>query len=357
MTAGLRALLSAAGPGGLTPGGLTRGGLTRGGATSDGAMAGGPVVAPGVYDGLSALIAERAGFTAVYLSGASIAYTRFGRPDIGLVSFAEVADTLAAIRERVGLPVVVDADTGFGNALNVQRTVARLERFGASAIQLEDQTLPKRCGHLSEKRLVPAAEMVGKVKAAVDARTSSETLIVARTDAIAVEGFEAALDRAAAYVEAGADVLFVEAPQSRGQLEAVPSRFGARLPLMANMVEGGRTPMTDAAELGRLGYALVIFPGALVRALAFAARAFLGDLKATGATRGWQGRMLDFEGLNALLGTPELLAEGRRYDADAQGLDGQDLEAPGAGPDAAPEGVSEGVSRGRRTAAPRAGGR
>lgn len=344
---------AASGPGPMTAGAMTDLKARLAGA---GGSASGPVVAPGVYDGLSALIAERAGFEAVYLSGASIAYTRFGRPDIGLVSFAEVADTLAAIRERVALPIVVDADTGFGNALNVQRTVARLERFGASAIQLEDQTLPKRCGHLAEKRLVPAAEMVGKVKAAVDARASSQTLVIARTDAIAVEGFEAALARAAAYVEAGADVLFVEAPQSRAQLEAVPARFGGRLPLMANMVEGGRTPMTDAAALGRLGYGLVIFPGALVRTLAFAAQAFLADLKAAGATRGWQGRMLDFQGLNALLGTPELLAEGRRYDADAQTADAQGADAQGAGVPAAeaPGADTEAAAAagGKRPAAP-----
>ncbi|NBB82921.1 MAG: carboxyvinyl-carboxyphosphonate phosphorylmutase [Alphaproteobacteria bacterium] len=287
---------------------------------ADSAGAAGPLVAPGIYDGLSALIAEQAGFEAVYLSGASIAYTRFGRPDVGLVSFAEVADTLAAIRERIALPIVVDADTGFGNALNVRRTVAQFERFGANAIQLEDQTMPKRCGHLSEKRLVGTAEMVGKIKAAVDARQSADTLIVGRTDAIGVEGFAAALDRADAYVEAGADVLFVEAPQNRAQLEAVPGRFGGRLPLMANMVEGGRTPMTDAADLGALGYGLVIFPGALVRALAFAARDFFATLKTDGATRGWHGRMLDFKQLNGLLGTAELLADGKRYDPDTSDL-------------------------------------
>ncbi len=224
------------------------------------------LLAPGVFDALTALIAGQAGAEAVYLSGASIAYTRFGRPDIGLVSMTEVAETVAAIRDRVALPLIVDADTGFGNALNVQRTVRLFERAGASAMQLEDQTLPKRCGHLAGKTLVPAAEMRGKIRAALDARASEETLIIARTDAIAVEGIEAALDRAESYAEAGADVLFVEAPESAAQIDAIMARLRGKAPLMANMVEGGRTPVMPADELQRLGYSLVIFPGGAVRA-------------------------------------------------------------------------------------------
>src|SRR6195256_2370433 len=165
------------------------------------------VLAPGVYDALTALLAERAGFEALYLSGASLSYTRLGRPDIGLASVSEVADTLANICARVTLPVIVDADTGYGNALNVVRTVKTFERAGAAAIQLEDQSLPKRCGHLDGKSLVPAAEMIGKIKAALDARENA--LIIARTDAIPVEGFNAAMDRAGRYLEAGADVLFI----------------------------------------------------------------------------------------------------------------------------------------------------
>ena len=175
------------------------------------------LLAPGIYDALTGLVAERAGAEAVYLSGASIAYTRFGRPDIGLVTMTEVGEVIAAIRDRISLPLIVDADTGFGNALNVQRTVRMFERFGADMIQLEDQTLPKRCGHLAGKTLVGTGEMVGKIKAALDARSADTTLIMARTDAIAVEGIEAALDRADAYLEAGADVLFVEAPQTDAQ--------------------------------------------------------------------------------------------------------------------------------------------
>lgn len=272
------------------------------------------VVAPGVYDGLSALVAAQAGFEALYLSGASIAYTRFGRSDIGLVSMTEVADTLGAIRERVETDIIVDADTGFGNALNVQRTVRLFERNGASGIQLEDQASPKRCGHLDGKTLVSPAEMVGKIKAALDARTSDQTLIVARTDAIAVEGFDAAMERAARYMEAGCDMLFVEAPQSVDEMRTITSRFGNRVPLLANMVEGGKTPLLSAAELAEIGYRLVIFPGGLTRALAHCMTAYFASLKQNGTTAPFRDQMLDFAALNALIGTPELLAQGRQYD-------------------------------------------
>jgi 2-methylisocitrate lyase-like PEP mutase family enzyme len=273
-----------------------------------------PLLAPGVYDALGAVIAADAGFHTLYLSGASIAYSRFGRPDIGLVAMSEVADTVAAIADRVATPLIVDADTGFGNALNTQRTVRAFERAGAAAIQLEDQGFPKRCGHLAGKTLVPTGEMVGKLKAALDARRAASTLIVARTDAIAVEGFEAALDRAERYREAGADVLFVEAPRDAAELEAVAARFAHRVPLLANMVEGGRTPGRPVADLGRLGFRIVIFPGGLARALAFAARAYFASLAAHGTTEPYRDRMLDFDGLNAVIGTPEMLERGRRYD-------------------------------------------
>lgn len=277
------------------------------------------VVAPGVHDALVALIAERAGARALYLSGAAIAYTRFGRPDIGLVSMAEVADTIAALRDRVALPLIVDVDNGFGNALNVQRTVRVCERMGASALQIEDQTLPKRCGHLDGKSLISAAEMSGKIRAAVDARRSEDTLIAARTDAIAVEGMEAALDRSELYVEAGADMLFVEAPRTLGEMRRIVERFAGRAPLMANMVEGGKTPMLNAAELEAMGFGLVIFPGGIVRALANAARAYYGSLLATGSNSAFGDRMLDFDGLNAVIGTPDMLETGKRYEDDANG--------------------------------------
>jgi len=272
-------------------------------------------VAPGVFDAFGAALVEQAGFHTTYLSGASIAYTRFGRPDIGLVSMSEVADTLSVISERTDLRVVVDADTGFGNALNVMRTVRVFESSGAAGIQLEDQTLPKRCGHLAGKTLVSTSEMVGKIKAALDARRDEETVIIARTDGIAVEGFDAALDRAERYVEAGADMLFVEAPQSLAHMQTIMQRFGARVPLMANMVEGGKTPQMSASELDELGYSLVIFPGGMVRAIAKTMQSYLQSLSAHGSNMPFKDNMLDFDGLNSLLGTSDLLASGTKYDA------------------------------------------
>ena len=272
------------------------------------------LIAPGVYDPLTALIAEQAGFEALYVSGAAIAYTRLGRPDIGLVSMSEVVDTVALIRDRVRAHLVVDADTGYGNALNVERTVRLLERAGANAIQLEDQDFPKRCGHLDDKALIPAAEMVGKIKAATDARASCETVIIARTDAVAVEGFERAVARAALYREAGADMLFVEAPRKREELDRIGAALGQGTPLMANMVEGGKTPLMPASDLQALGFAFVIFPGAIVRALAKAAEEFYGSLKAHGSTEPFRPRMFDFDALNRLIGTPDMLARGKRYE-------------------------------------------
>jgi 2-methylisocitrate lyase-like PEP mutase family enzyme len=274
------------------------------------------LLAPGVCDPLTALVAARAGAETLYLSGAAIAYTRLGRPDIGLVSMSEVADVVTQVRDRVALPMIVDADNGYGNALNMQRTMRTFERAGATALQIEDQSFPKRCGHLQEKRLIPQAEMVGKIKAATDARASNRTLIIARTDAVAVEGFDAALDRARAYAAAGADALFVEAPGSMEQLAAIPRALGGLLPLMANMVEGGRTPIRDAAVLEALGYALVIFPGGVVRAMAQAAEAFYATLLKDGTSDAFRDRMFDFDGLNAVLGTAEMLDHGRRYEGD-----------------------------------------
>jgi 2-methylisocitrate lyase-like PEP mutase family enzyme len=273
------------------------------------------VVAPGVYDPLTASLATEAGFEALYLSGAAIAYTRLGRPDIGLVSMSEVADTIALVRDRVPTPLVVDADNGYGNALNVQRTVRIFERAGATAIQLEDQSFPKRCGHLQDKSIIPAAEMAGKIKAAVDARASDETIIIARTDAVAVEGFEPAIERARLYAEAGADVLFVEAPRSHEQLTAVTAALGSVRPLLANMVEGGETPLSSAQDLGGLGFRLVIFPGGIVRALARTAQDYYRSLHAHGTNEPFRDRMFDFAALNQLIGTPEMLALGERYES------------------------------------------
>ncbi|CAH1659244.1 isocitrate lyase/PEP mutase family protein [Chelatococcus asaccharovorans] len=274
-----------------------------------------PLVAPGIFDALTASLAAAAGFEALYVSGAAIAYTRLGRSDIGLVSMAEVADVITQIRDRVKTPLIVDADTGYGNALNVLRTVRLFERAGATAIQIEDQSFPKRCGHLRDKSLVSAGEMAGKIKAAVDARASEETLIIARTDAIAVEGFEAALERARLYVEVGADILFVEAPRSREQMAAIGREFGSMRPLIANMVEGGDTPLSSAEELGEIGFKIVIFGGGIVRALARTAQEYYQSLATHGTNAPFSDRMFDFTTLNDVIGTPELLALGKSYDS------------------------------------------
>jgi 2-methylisocitrate lyase-like PEP mutase family enzyme len=279
------------------------------------------LVAPGVYDAFTALVGAQAGFTALYVSGAAIAYTRLGRPDIGLVSMSEVADAVALIRDRVDAHLIVDADTGYGNALNVVRTIRRFEQAGANAIQLEDQDFPKRCGHLDGKALISADDMCGKIRAAVDARGSRETLVIARTDAVAVEGFERAIERAARYREAGADILFVEAPKTRDDLVRIVSTLDANLPLMANMVEGGKTPPLSAAELAAIGFALVIFPGGIVRAFGRTASDYYASLAAHGTTEPFRSRMLDFDGLNDLIGTPEMIALGERYETPPQATD------------------------------------
>ncbi|SED68237.1 2-Methylisocitrate lyase, PEP mutase family [Rhizobiales bacterium GAS188] len=276
---------------------------------------GGILVAPGIYDALTASLAIGAGFEAVYLSGAAIAYTRLGGPDIGLVSMAEVAETLSLVRERIEAPIIVDADTGYGNALNVARTVRAFEQAGANAIQLEDQTFPKRCGHLADKSIIPAAEMAGKLRAAVDARRSEATLIIARTDAVAVEDFEAAIERAVLYAESGADLLFVEAPKTHAQLGAIVGALGNRLPLMANMVEGGQTPVLSARELEGIGFRLVIFPGGIVRAVARTAQSFYQVLARDGTTDGFRDWMFDFDALNDLLGTRAILERGQAYES------------------------------------------
>lgn len=271
------------------------------------------VVAPGVYDALTASLATEAGAEALYLTGAGIAYTRLGRPDIGLVSMTEVAEIIGLIRDRVATPLIVDADTGWGNALNMERTIRLFERAGANAIQIEDQSFPKRCGHLADKSLISAAEMAGKVRAACAARAFRETLIIARTDAVAVEGFDAAIARARLYAEAGADMLFVEAPGG-GQLADIPKALAGTVPLMANMVEGGKTPVKSAAELQAMGFSLVIFPGAIVRMLVPAAQALYRAVVEQGTSDPVRNQMLDFDGLNRLLGTADILTRAKRYE-------------------------------------------
>jgi 2-methylisocitrate lyase-like PEP mutase family enzyme len=274
------------------------------------------VIAPGVYDSLTALVATQAGFHSLYISGAAIAYTRLGRPDIGLVSMSEVVETVALISDRVHANLIVDADNGYGNALNVERTVRLFEKAGAHAIQIEDQSFPKRCGHLDDKTLIPAGEMVGKIKAAIDTRRSRETLIIARTDAVAVEGLDRAIERALLYRDAGADLLFVEAPKAREDLANIVKRLGGSVPLVANMVEGGKTPILSGPELEAIGFSLVIFPGGVVRTLAKTAVDYYASLAAHRTTQPFRDRMFDFNEMNALIGTPEMIEHGRRLGAN-----------------------------------------
>ena len=272
------------------------------------------LVAPGVYDALTAASAEAAGFEAVYLSGAAVAYTRLGQPDIGLSTMTEMAETLSLISDRIDLPIVIDADTGFGNALNAGRTMQVYEKAGASALQVEDQTFPKRCGHLKDKSLISAQEMASKIAIMADTRKSDETLIIARTDALAVEGYDAAIERAERYVEAGADMLFIEAPRSREELETIAEHFKGRVPLMANMVEGGTTPIQGKDDLQNIGYSFVIFPGGIVRALLKSMEDYYASLYATGSNKAFSDRMYDFGTLNEKLGTDAILERGRRYE-------------------------------------------
>lgn len=271
------------------------------------------LVAPGVYDGLTANLATQSGFEALYLSGAAVAYTRLGLPDIGLSTASEMADTMALIAERTDLPVIMDADTGFGNALNARRTMQTYERAGAAAIQIEDQTFPKRCGHLMDKSLISIKEMSDKIAAVADARRR-DTLIIARTDAIAVEGCDAATCRAEAYIAAGADALFIEAPRSAVELQKIGDQFAGRVPLMANMVEGGATPVLDAQSLEAMGFDIVIFPGGIVRALTRTAQNYYDSLHKSGSNAPFADRMFDFDGLNEAIGTAEFLSLGEKFD-------------------------------------------
>ncbi len=271
------------------------------------------LVAPGVIDPLTAQLAVNAGFEALYLTGAGIAYTRLGMPDVGLTTMTEVTEVIARIADKVDVPLIVDGDTGFGNAITVQRTIRFFERAGAAAIQIEDQTFPKRCGHLRGKDVVPVDEMTGKIKAAVDARQNG-MLIIGRTDAGAVEGFERAFERAARYAEAGADIIFVEAPRTREELASVPAKLGNVRPLMANMVEGGRTPMTPVKDLEAMGYSLVVFSAGVVRAMARSASDFYAALRDDGTSDAVRDAMYSFDELAEIVGTTDLLEAGKKYD-------------------------------------------
>jgi 2-methylisocitrate lyase-like PEP mutase family enzyme len=271
------------------------------------------IKAPGVYDGLSTLLVEKAGFPAAFLSGGSLSFSRFGRPDMGLVTASEVADTVAIIRERTNIPLIVDMDTGFGNALNVRRTVETFERAGASALQMEDQVAPKRCGHMAGKQVISINEMVGKIEAALDARRNEDTIIVARTDALGVNGFDDAIERGHKYVEAGCDVLFIEAPKSVEQMKIIGNTFADKIPLMHNLVEGGGSPIGGAREMADLRYKLALYPVALLHLFVKQAPALLQHILDEGSTTAWQQEMIDLKDMNILLGSGDLLNTDKKY--------------------------------------------
>jgi 2-methylisocitrate lyase-like PEP mutase family enzyme len=273
----------------------------------------GIIKAPGVYDGLSALLVEQAGFELCFFSGGSFSFARHGKPDMGLVSMGEVADAVAVIRERITIPMIVDMDTGFGNALNVQRTVKVLERAGASALQMEDQVMPKRCGHMTGKAVISCQQMVGKIKAFTDARDSDDTLLIARTDALAVNGFDDAIERADRYLEAGADMLFIEAPDSLQQMHLIGARYGNRVPLIHNLVEGGNSPVTNSAELLELSYRIALFPVALLHQFIPQSQNLLQHIITAGQTADYGGAMIDLAETNKLLGAAELIAQSETF--------------------------------------------
>lgn len=242
------------------------------------------LVLPGAYDALSARIIESQGFEAVYLTGAGFANSGLGVPDIGLVTASELRDHVARVADVVSIPLVVDADTGFGNAINMRRTIRMLERAGASAIQIEDQVFPKKCGHFSGKDVISLNEMIQKIHAAVDARDSNDLQIIARTDSRAVFSLDVALERAAAFKEAGADIIFVEAPESIEEMRIIGK--SSDLPLVANMVEGGKTPLKTVEELSALGFSIALFANAALRSAQKAVTETMSELKKTGSTNG-----------------------------------------------------------------------
>jgi 2,3-dimethylmalate lyase len=263
---------------------------------------GGPLILPGAPDALGARVIEALGFEAVYITGAGVTNARLGVPDLGLITLTELADTVEAVREAVAIPIVVDADTGFGGPLNVRRTVQMLERRGANAIQLEDQKFPKRCGHFAGKEVIPALEMVAKLHAALDARASDELLIIARTDARQMLGLGPALERAELYCEAGADVIFVEAPESCDELAEIGRRLDG--PLLVNVVEGGATPQLPADQLGALGFAIVLYANAALRGAVRGMQLVLEHLRRTGSTLGALESMVGWEQRQELVGKP-----------------------------------------------------
>jgi 2,3-dimethylmalate lyase len=275
--------------------------------------AGPPLVAPGAYDALSARLIEQAGFDAVYMTGFGTTASLIGRPDVGLLSGAEMVDNARRIVSAVDVPVIADADTGYGNAINVVRTVQLYEQAGVAGIQLEDQVMPKKCGHMSGKALIGADEMVGKIRAAVSARQDPDLVVIARTDAVAVDGLDAAIERARAFVDAGADLLFVEAPTSEDDIARVAKELSGVAPLVFNWAEGGRTPPLSLERMAELGFSLVIYPIGTLLAATAGIRSILATLKAEGTPASALAGVPTFEEFTDLIGLPEVQQLEQRF--------------------------------------------
>lgn len=273
-----------------------------------------PLLVPGCADAITARVAVDVGFEAVYATGAGISNALLGMPDVGLATLTEIADQVRRIAEAVDVPVIADIDTGFGNAVNATRAVRMLERAGAAAVQIEDQVFPKRCGHFASKEVIPAMEMRGKLLAVLDARVDPQTVVIARTDAIAVNGAEEAIERANLYAELGADLVFVEAPPTRELLEELPRRVWA--PLVANMVEGGVTPLCDREELGAMGYRVILFANTALRSALFAVREALSVLREEGTSRRILPSLIDWDERQRLVGKDEIDRLRARYVAE-----------------------------------------
>lgn len=282
----------------------------------------GIIVAPGAYDAISALIIQREGFPAVYLTGAGVTGGLLGMTDVGLITMSELVQVARNVAFAVNIPVVSDADTGFGNPINVRRTVREFGRAGVAAIHIEDQVWPKRCGHFEGKSVIPIIDMQQKIRAACEARENPEFVIIARCDAIAVEGFEPALTRGEAYVEAGADMLFMECPRTLKEVEEIARRFRDKIPLFFNMADTGKTPYIPAQTLGEMGYKMVIYPGAARLAAVKAITEVMRELKRTGSTAGAKDKMISFAEWTELTGLPQVQAMESRYGSESGRIPG-----------------------------------
>ncbi len=269
------------------------------------------LVMPGAHDALTAKIVQQAGFKALTIGGYAASASILGKPDLSFLTLTEMVDCVRRIVDVVDIPVFTDGDTGHGGVLNVQRTVKEIERAGAAGMFIEDQVFPKRCGHMADKQVIEKGEMVAKVKAAVDARVDDDFIIMARTDALAVNGLEDAIERGNLFAQAGADLIFVEAPTTTEQMQQITSQINA--PLLANNIEGGKSPLLSAAELEKIGYNTVVFPVSATYSIAKIIGDLMAELSATGTTAGFRNQMISFDEFNDLMDLDHLRSLERKY--------------------------------------------